>query len=189
MPPSSNPKLIESTHISSIFFFSTRLQKTGPCSRCTHTRRNHLRTRVVNTDINGASSLNSLPKAHTVVLKLPRAIKKPQCSLPSLHIHPSSMFFCFPIEAFVGQVTCFLSMVGLPQLSVAAPWQSSVASFSARASQGITRAAWTVAGEFNSRLALVCGSHSDFPFSRLTVLFHQLRNAFFPPWLSLNAML
>lgn len=41
------------------------------------------------------------------------------------------------------------------QLSVAALWQTSAASSSAQASQGITRAAWTAAGEFSSRLALV----------------------------------
>lgn len=97
VPPSSNPKLIESTHISSNFFFFPLAYKKLALVHSAHTRRNHLWARVANTDINGASSLNSLPKAHTVVLKLSHAKKKPQCSLPSLHIRPLSMFFCvFP---------------------------------------------------------------------------------------------
>lgn len=96
MPPSSNPKLRVHPHFLNFFLFFHLPTKTGPCSRRTHARRNHLWTRVVNTDINGASSLNSLLKAHTVVLKLSHA-KKPQCSWSSLHIHPSSMLFCvFP---------------------------------------------------------------------------------------------
>lgn len=53
-------------------------------------------------------------------------------------------------------------MVGLLQLSVEAPWQTSVASFLVQASQGITRAARTAAGGFNSRLALV--HHRDYFF-------------------------
>lgn len=101
------------------------------------------------------------------------AYTKTQCSLPSLHIRSLVIvFLCFPIELFSAEVTCSFSLVGPPQLSVAALWQTSAASSSAQASQGITRAAWTAAGEFNSLLASVCRSPSVvLSFSPLLSLF------------------
>lgn len=82
-------------------------------------------------------------------------------------------FLCFHGEMLGDALTCFPSMVGLPQLNAAALWQPLVASFSAQAFQGIIRAAWTAAGEFNSQLALVGSPQSDFlPYSFL-YLFHD----------------
>lgn len=87
----------------------------------------------------------------------------------------------FQGEIFHRALTCFSSMVGLPQLSVAALWQPLMASFSAQGFQGIIRAAWTAAGEFNSQLALVGSPQSGFPSSLsvplLTSLHYQQWNS------------
>lgn len=43
-------------------------------------------------------------------------------ALPSLRIQPLVIvFLCFPIQPLFCEVTCSFSLVGLPQLSVAAP--------------------------------------------------------------------
>lgn len=75
---------------------------------------------------------------------------------PSIYRRPVIVFLCFHIEPFCGGLTCSFSSVGLSQLSVEALWQTSAVSSSVQAFQGITRAAWTAPGEFNSQLALVC---------------------------------
>lgn len=68
----------------------------------------------------------------------------------------SLFFFVFSLSFSVEKWHVLSPWLLPPQLSVVALWQTSVASSSAQASQGITRAAWTAAGEFNSLLALVC---------------------------------
>ncbi len=102
---------------------------------------------------------SSVLYAYTTIMPVlkPTHIKRHNALCPpSIFTPVVIVFLCFPIELFCGEVTCSFSLVGLPQLSVAALWQTSAASSSAQASQGITRAAWTAAGEFNSLLALVC---------------------------------
>lgn len=76
------------------------------------------------------------------------------------------------------ELTCSLSLVGLPQLNVAAPCPISAASSSARDFQGITRAAWTAAGEFDFLLALVCHTDGRCPHQLLLSSVHNASSLF-----------
>lgn len=136
-PYPSNHKLIKDSH--SIFLQHIKHKLTSTGGKCTH-KKYCLYTYTY------CTTINVLKRAQTQSSLLPLILPPP----------PVIVFLCFPIEPFCGEVTCSFSLVGLPQLSVAALWQTSAESSSAQASQGITRAAWTAAGEFNFLLASVC---------------------------------
>lgn len=116
-------------------------------------------------------SSNAWKGIYTHTQTLRRYALCPRCIFSSLVV----VFLCFPFEPLCGKVTCSFSSVGLPQPSAEAPWQTSAASFSVQAFQGITRAAWTAPGEFNSPLALVCNPPTiPLLFSFLYLLFCRL---------------
>lgn len=137
--PQSNPKLIKPTHITSFSLPPTKAAL--------------LFTVYMNRSI----------KRHAFWVCVPKARLHNNCICSVTHTYKKTHTY-FLLSCSVDEWHVFFSSAGLPQLSVVALWQSSTASSSAQASRGITKAAWTVAGEFNSQLALVCRLYSAFPF-------------------------